>query len=59
MKNEDTFLITYGLHSYVTHARVGGRTVFTICAPANPKMVRHAKSLLTGNFGGAAAIQVI
>ncbi|SDF84937.1 MULTISPECIES: hypothetical protein [Thalassobaculum] len=59
MKNEDSFLITYGLHSYVTHDRVGDRSIFTIRAPAGPKMIRHAKTLLTGNFGGAAAIRVI
>ncbi len=59
MKNEDTFLITYGLHSYVSHARVGDRSVFTIRAPAGAKMVRHAQTLLKGNFGTAAAIRVV
>lgn len=58
MKNEDTFLITYGLHSYVTHARVSGQSVFTIGAPAGQKMIRHARSLLANNFGKSAAIRV-
>jgi len=58
LRNEDTFLITYGLHSYVTHHRVGGRSVFTIRAPAGRKMVRHATDLLAGNFGRSVAIEV-
>ncbi|WPZ36996.1 hypothetical protein T8K17_12755 [Thalassobaculum sp. OXR-137] len=58
MKNADNFLITYGLHSYVTHKRVGGQSVFTIGAPAGQKMIRHAETLLSGTFGNAAAIRV-
>jgi len=58
MKNADNFLITYGLHSYVTHKTVRGQSVFTIGAPAGPKMIRHAETLLSGNFGSAAAIRV-
>lgn len=58
MKNADTFLITYGLHSYVTHSKVGGQSVFTIGAPAGQKMIRHARTLLSGTFGNAAAIHV-
>lgn len=58
MKNEDTFLINYGLHSYVTHSRIGGQSVFTICGPAGQKMVRHAKGLIFDGFGHNAAIRV-
>jgi hypothetical protein len=58
MNNADTFLITYGLHSYVTHTRVGGQSVFTIGAPAGQKMIRHATDLLSGSFGMSAAIRV-
>lgn len=58
MKNADNFLITYGLHSYVTHAQIGGRSVFTIGAPAGRKMIRHAKTLLSDTFGSGAAIRV-
>ncbi|MDF1790862.1 MAG: hypothetical protein P1U88_03085 [Thalassobaculaceae bacterium] len=58
MKNADTFLITYGLHSYVTHARVAGRNVFTIGAPAGQKMIRHATTLIADGFGKNAAIRV-
>lgn len=59
MRNEDNFLITYGLHSYVTHSRVGGRSVFTIGAPAGQKMIRHATSLLAGRYGQDASIRVV
>ena len=58
MKNENNFLITYGLHFFVTHAQVGGNSVFTIHAPAGQKMIRHARSLLAGTYGESAAIRV-
>ncbi|MEQ8585277.1 MAG: hypothetical protein RLO01_12035 [Thalassobaculaceae bacterium] len=59
MKNEDTFLINYGLHSYVTHSRASGQSVFTIRGPAGDKMVRHAKGLISEGFGKNTAIRVI
>jgi hypothetical protein len=58
MNNADNFLITYGLHTYVTHSSVGGQSVFTIGAPAGGKMIRHATSLLAGRFGKSASIRV-
>jgi len=58
MRNEDTFLIDYGLHSFVTHARPGGRSEFTIGAQAGRKMVRHAETLIADAFGRKATIRV-
>lgn len=58
MKNENAFLITYGLHAFVAHSRDGGKSVFTIGAQAGQRMIRHATSLITESFGQAVAIQV-
>ena len=58
MNKENTFLITYGLHNFVTHAKDGNKSVFTICGLEGQKMIRHATSLITGNYGETAAIQV-
>ena len=58
MPNEETFLITYGLHSYVTHARPAGRSVFTIGAQAGSKMARHASGLIADTYGRNATIRM-
>lgn len=58
MNNEHNFLITYGLHNFVSHAMRNGKHTFTIRALENQKMIRHAKSLIDGCYGTAAAIQV-
>jgi len=58
MNNEHNFLITYGLHNFVTHALSEGRHTFTICGLENPKMIHHAKSLIAGNYGKVATIQM-
>jgi hypothetical protein len=59
MKNENNFLISYGLHSFVTHAKEGNRAVFTICAREGKKMIRHATSLISECYGETAAVQVV
>lgn len=58
MSNEHNFLVTYGLHNFVTHAQHKGRHVFRIQGRENQKLVRHAKSLIAGSYGNAADIQV-
>jgi hypothetical protein len=58
MNNEHIFLITYGLHSFVSHAPAGENGVFTICARSGRKMIRHAVDLIRGSYGPDAAIQV-
>lgn len=57
MTKPNTFLITYGLHNFVTHAQNGERHVFTIRGAGNAKLVRHAQDLIAGSFGSAAHIQ--
>lgn len=58
MPKEETFLVTYGLHSFVTHARPAGCSVFTIGAQAGRKMVRHATGLIADRYGRSAVIRV-
>jgi hypothetical protein len=58
MSNEHNFLITYGLHNFVTHAQSEGKHTFTICGIESQKLISHAKSLITGRYGNATHIQV-
>ena len=56
MTQPNTFLITYGLHNFVTHRQNADGLVFTIAGSGNPKLVRHAHDLIAGTFGPAAQI---
>jgi hypothetical protein len=58
MRNQDNFLITYGLHGFVTHALSGGKHTFTISGGESQKLIRHAKSLIAGSFGNDTQIRV-
>jgi hypothetical protein len=57
-ESEEAFLVTYGLHSFVTHARPAGRSIFTISAQAGSTMARHAENLIADIYGRSAAIRV-
>jgi hypothetical protein len=59
MSNEQNFLITYGLHNFVTHALTKGKHVFSIGGVESHKMISHAKNLITESFGETADIQVV
>ncbi len=58
MSNEQNFLVTYGLHNFVTHAQSEGKHIFTIRGMESQKLIRHAKSIIAGSYGNAADIQV-
>jgi len=58
MKNENTFLVKYGLNPYVRHGKDDGRSTFTIHAAESPTMICHATSLIVGHYGADVAIQV-
>jgi len=58
MSNENKFLITYGLHNFVTYAQSEGKHIFTIHGMESQKLISHAKSLIAGSYGNAADIQV-
>jgi hypothetical protein len=58
MTTEQHFLITYGLHNFVSHAPALGRNAFVIRSLEGPDMVRHATSLIEGSYGDRADIRL-
>lgn len=58
MNNDHNFLITYGLHNFVTHAIRDNKPTFTIRAQQGQKMIRHAKALIDGFYGASATVLV-
>ncbi|MCW8915436.1 MAG: hypothetical protein OQK24_06220 [Magnetovibrio sp.] len=50
MDTEHNFLITYGLHNFVTHTQRAGKHIFTIRTMESQKMISHARSLIAGNY---------
>lgn len=59
MTKEQTFLITYGLHNFVTCALKSGKRVFFIKCKEGQSMIRHAKHLIKESFGEATDIRMI
>ena len=59
MTTEQIFLITYGLHNFVSHAPASGRNAFVIRRHEGQDMVRHATSLSEGSYGERAEIRLI
>jgi len=52
MNTEQDFLVTYGLHNFVSYSRNGERGIFTICNDQEgQKMTRHASNLIMGRYG--------
>ncbi len=58
MSREQNFLVTYGLHNFVTYAPKRGAHSFVIKGSERQKMIRHARSLIEGTFGKSVDIQV-
>lgn len=56
MSKTQTFLITYGLHNFVSCTDIAGKPVFSIKKQQGDKMIGHAKALIMGAFGPMAAI---
>lgn len=59
MSTEQNFLITYGLHNFVTCAEKNKKRVFFIKHLMGNDMIHHAKSLIKGSFGKDTNIQVV
>jgi len=63
MTTEQHFLITYGLHNFVSHApnpaSASGRDAFLIRRHEGVDMVRHATSLIEGSYGDRADIRLV
>ena len=58
MRNGHNFLITYGLHNFVTHVLDGGKHTFVIKDMESEKMINHAKSLIKGSYGATTRVKV-
>lgn len=58
MSTEHKFLITYGLHNFVTFSHPTGQRTFTIQGLENQKMIGHVRSLIQGNYGESVRIHV-
>ena len=58
MTIETKFLIRYGLHNVVRHTQDGERSTFVIHDQTNPKLVGHAKFMISNTFGNTADILV-
>jgi len=59
MSKEQIFLVTYGLHNFVTHDRTGATPGFCIRSKEGLTMTRHAKGLIEDSFGDATEIHVV
>ncbi len=58
MSREQNFLVTYGLHNFVTHALKRGRHAFFIQSRESRMMISHAKTLIEESFGETADIRM-
>ena len=58
MMREQNFLVTYGLHNFVTYTLERGKHVFFIEGKEGLNMINHAKTLIEGSFGKSANIRV-
>lgn len=58
MSREQNFLVTYGLHNFVTYTLSRGRRSFFINSRERQKMIDHAMSLIEGTFGNSVDIRV-
>jgi len=58
MSREQNFLVTYGLHNFVTYTQQRGKHAFFIESQEGQNMIRHATALIEGSFGETADIQV-
>jgi len=58
MNFETNFLTNYGLQNYVSFSRSSGRNVFLIKGTENPKMIGHARSIISEMYAGTSTIVV-
>ena len=59
MNTYQNFLITYGLHNFVTHTQQKKKHTFFIRHKEGQKMAAHAMDLIKGNFGETTDIQMV
>jgi len=58
MNYESNFLTNYGLQNYVSFSRSSGANVFSIRGTENPKMIGHARTIISEMYGGTSTIVV-
>ncbi len=58
MIREQNFLVTYGLHNFVTYTLERGKHVFFIEGKEGLNMIAHAKTLIEETFGKSASIRM-
>ncbi|NVJ93078.1 MAG: hypothetical protein HWE34_15550 [Methylocystaceae bacterium] len=59
MSSQQTFLIRYGIHNFVSCMENSGNIAFLIQKSERQTMVRHAQKLIQGAYGEQADIRVI
>jgi len=59
MNNAQKFLITYGLHHFVTHSQINAKHAFVISGTEHSHLIRHAGNLITEMFREPADIQIV
>lgn len=59
MSNPQNFLITYGLHNFVSHIQENNKHVFLIMGSESQKMICHAENLITRCFNEAVDIHIV
>ncbi|WP_193181388.1 hypothetical protein [Nisaea sediminum] len=58
MNFETTFLTNYGLQNYVSFSRAGDEKVFSIDGEETPKMIDHARFIISEMYGDATKVVV-
>tara|TARA_S200002703_G_C3678720_1_gene208468 strand:- start:150 stop:383 length:234 start_codon:yes stop_codon:yes gene_type:complete len=58
MNFESNFLTNYGLQNYVSFSRSNGANVFSIKGTENPKMIGHARIIISEMYRGTSTIIV-
>ena len=59
MNNPQNFLITYGLHNFVTHAQKKKKHTFFIRGQESQTMIGHATHLIKESYGETTDIQMV
>lgn len=58
MNFETTFLTNYGLQNYVSFSRSSGTKVFSIKGSESPKMINHARYIISEMYDGIPDVVV-
>jgi len=59
MSVEQTFLMKYGIHNFVSYVENSGKFTFFIRRNQRESMIQHAMKLIQGGYGETADIRII